>query len=131
MIKKHTISIKNAWHGLKWALSTQPNYRVHLFLSVLAIVGGMYFNISQGEFLTIFVLITLGFSIETINTAIEETTDAIDTKTRPDIGHAKDVAAGAMLVFAIGALIISGIIFLPHIFQLFSLKFLISNFKLL
>ena len=121
MIRKHTISIKNAWNGLKWSFSTQPNYRVHLFLSLLAIVGGIYFNISQGEFLTIFVLITLGFSIETVNTAIEETTDAIDTKIRPDIGLAKDVAAGAMLVFAIGALIISGIIFLPRIFQ-------ISNF---
>ena len=119
MIRKHTISIKNAWNGLKWSFSTQPNYRVHLFLSLLAIVGGIYFNISQGEFLTIFVLITLGFSIETVNTAIEETTDAIDTKIRPDIGLAKDVAAGAMLVFAIGALIISGIIFLPRIFQIF------------
>ncbi|MEK7078535.1 MAG: diacylglycerol kinase family protein [Patescibacteria group bacterium] len=123
MIKKHTISIKNAWHGLKWALSTQPNYRVHLFLSVLAIVGGMYFNISQGEFLTIFVLITLGFSIETINTAIEETTDAIDTKTRPDIGHAKDVAAGAMLVFAIGAFLTACFIFIPRIFQISNFKF--------
>lgn len=122
MIKKHTISIKNAWHGLKWALSTQPNYRVHLFLSLFAIIGGIYFHISQGEFLTIFVLITLGFSIETINTAIEETTDAIDTKVRPDIGLAKDVAAGAMLIFAIGAFIISGMIFLPRVF-------LISNFK--
>src|SRR3990167_4893889 len=112
MIKRHTISIKNAWCGLRLALSTQPNYRVHLFLSLLAIVGGIYLNISRGEFLTILVLITLGFSIETINTAIEETTDAIDTKIRPDIGLTKDVSAGAMLVFAIGALIISSIIFL-------------------
>ncbi|MBI4974158.1 diacylglycerol kinase family protein [Candidatus Roizmanbacteria bacterium] len=118
MIKKHTISIKNAWHGLRWALSTQPNYRIHLFLSLAAIVGGIYFKINQSEFLTIFVLITLGLSIETVNTAIEETTDAIDTKIRPDIGLAKDVAAGAMLVFAIGALFISGIIFLPRIFQI-------------
>lgn len=118
MIKKHTISIKNAWHGLKWALSTQPNYRVHLLLSLLAISGGIYFNISQGEFLIIFVLITLGFTIETINTAIEEATDAIDTKIRPDIGLAKDVAAGAMLVFAIGAFLIACLIFIPRIFQI-------------
>lgn len=118
MIKKHTISIKNAWHGLRWALSTQPNYRVHVLLSFLAIIGGMFFHISQGEFLTVFVLITLGFSIETINTAIEETTDAIDTKVRPDIGLAKDVAAGAMLVFAIGAFLIACFIFIPRIFQI-------------
>lgn len=123
MIKKHTISIKNAWNGLKWALSTQPNYRIHALLSILAIGGGVFFQISQIEFLTIFILITLGFSIETINTAIEETTDAIDTKIRNDIKIAKDVAAGAMLIFAIGAFIISGIIFLPHIFQISNFKF--------
>ncbi len=122
MIKKHTISIKNAWHGLKWALSTQPNYRVHLFLSVLAVAWGNMVSISRAEFLIIFVLITLGFSIETINTAIEQATDAIDIKIRPDIGLAKDVAAGAMLVFAIGAFIIACIIFLPHI-NWYSFKF--------
>jgi diacylglycerol kinase len=123
MIRKHTISIRNAWNGLKWALATQPNYRIHLLLSLLVVGGGTLFSISQGEFLTIFVLITLGFSIETINTAIEEATDAIDTKMRPDIGLAKDVAAGAMLVFALGAFIISCFIFLPRIFQISDFKF--------
>lgn len=117
MIRKHTISLKNAWNGLKWALSTQPNYRIHAFLSILAIGGGVFFHISQAEFLTVLILITLGFSIETINTAIEEATDAIDTKIRDDIKIAKDVAAGAMLIFAIGAGIIAGVIFLPYIFN--------------
>ena len=103
-------------------MSTQPNYRVHLFLSVLAVAWGNMVSISRAEFLIIFVLITLGFSIETINTAIEQATDAIDIKIRPDIGLAKDVAAGAMLVFAIGAFIIACIIFLPHI-NWYSFKF--------
>lgn len=116
MIRKHTISIKNAWHGLKWALLTQPNYRVHLLLSLLALIGGFILNITYFEFLTIGALITIGFAIETINTAIEEATDAIDTKQRSDIGLAKDVAAGAMLVFAIGAFVIASIIFVPRIF---------------
>lgn len=118
MIRKHTISIKNAWNGLKWALSSQPNYRIHLFLSLFSIAAGVWLNISYGEFLTLAVLITIGFTIETVNTAIEETTDAIDTKKRPDIGLAKDVAAGAMLAFAVGSMIIAGIIFIPKILLL-------------
>lgn len=120
MIRKHTISIKNAWNGLKWALTTQPNYRIHFVLSLLSIAGGFFFGVSSCEFLILLVLIFMGFTIETINTAIEEATDAIDTKRRPDIGLAKDVAAGAMLMFAIGSLIIAGIIFIPRILLLIS-----------
>jgi len=119
MIKRHTISFKNAFKGMIWALQTQPNYRIHFFLSILSIVGGIVLKISYYEWLITILLITIGLAIETINTAIEEATDAIDKKQREDIRIAKDVAAGAMLFFAIGAFIIASIIFLPKI----------SNFK--
>ena len=118
MIRKHTISFKHAFEGLIVAFTTQPNYRIHIFLSILSIVGGIYFGITYGEFLIIGVLITVGLVIETINTAIEETCDAIDEAIRPDIKIAKDTAAAAMLIFACGATILAGIIFVPHIIQL-------------
>ena len=57
----------------------------------------------------------MGLAIETINTAIEETTDAIDIKIREDIKIAKDVSAAAMLIYAIGATIIALMIFVPKI----------------
>ncbi|MDH7476723.1 MAG: diacylglycerol kinase family protein [Microgenomates group bacterium] len=116
MIKKHTISIKNALAGLKWAIRTQPNYRVHFSLSLLALLGSYYWHVSSGEFLLIIFLITIGLVIETVNTAIEETTDAIDKKWRDDIKIAKDVSAAAMLIFALGSVIIASLIFIPKIF---------------
>lgn len=119
MIRKHTISFKHAFDGLVGAFSTQPNYRIHLFLSVLSITGGIIFHIQYAEFLTIGVLITLGFVIETVNTAIEETCDAIDEDIRPDIKIAKDTAAAAMLIFAIGSSALAGCIFIPRIIHLF------------
>ena len=116
MIKKHTISIKNACSGLIWALKTQPNYKIHLVLSLVAIGGGFYYRISYQEFLVIILLITVGLVIETINTGIESTTDAIDTRWREDIKIAKDVSAAAMLIFALGSIVIALIIFIPKIF---------------
>jgi diacylglycerol kinase len=121
MIRKHTISFKNAYRGFTWAISTQPNYKIHFFLSALSLIGGWFLKISYFEFLIILVLIFVGLTIETINTALEETNDAIDQEIREDIGLAKDVAAGAMLIFAIGAFIIACIIFVPKI--LFIVKF--------
>lgn len=120
MLRKHTISFQHAFEGLITALATQPNYRIHLFLSLLSVGGGIYFRISYFEFLILGSLITVGLVIETVNTAIEETCDAIDQSIRPDIKIAKDTAAAAMLIFAIGAATIAGCIFMPHIISLFS-----------
>jgi len=118
MFKKHTISFKNACNGLVWSLNTQPNYRIHLFLSLLSLGLGFWLKISYVEFLIIVFLITVGLVIETINTAIEATTDAIDIKIREDIKIAKDVSAAAMLIYAIGATIIALMIFVPKIIKL-------------
>jgi diacylglycerol kinase len=119
MIKKHTISLRNAFHGLFWVLKTQPNYQIHFTLSLVAIVGAVLFRITYAEFLIILILIIAGLTVESINSGIEATTDAIDKKWRQDIGLAKDISAAAMLIIAIGSLVISGIIFIPRIISLF------------
>jgi len=119
MIKRHTISFKNAFAGLSWAVKTQPNFKIHFTLSLLSIIASFLLKITNTEFLIIIFLIFVGLSIETVNTAIEQTTDAIDEKWRDDIKVAKDVAAGAMLFFAIGAFLIACFIFIPRFLLLF------------
>lgn len=118
MIKKQTVSFKNAIEGFVWAIKTEINYKIHLFLSTVAIIGGFVFKISYFEFLIILTLIVLGLTVEMINTALEETTNAIDQKQREDIRIAKDVSAAAMLTFSGGAFIIACVIFLPKIIAL-------------
>ena len=118
MFKRHTISFKNAFRGLIWALKTQPNYKIHLFLSSISIGTGFWLKISYMEFLIIVFLITVGLVIETINTSIEAASDAIDTKIREDIRITKDVSAAAMLIYAIGATIIALMIFVPKIMKI-------------
>ncbi len=115
MIKKHAVSFKNAFSGLIWVMRTQANFKIHLSLSLLAIVGGFYFQISYEEFLVVLVLICLGLVIEIVNTAIEETIDALDKSPREEIKIAKDVSAAAMLVFSITSFIIAFVIFVPKI----------------
>lgn len=115
-LHKHTISFKHAFDGIVWSLKTQPNYQIHILLSVLAVGAGFYYQISYYEFLTIIILISVGLALETVNTAIETAADAIDTNWREDLKHTKDVAAGAMLLFAIGAFIAASMIFLPKMF---------------
>jgi len=86
-------------------------------LSLISVAAGFYLKISYFEFLLIVFLITVGLVIETINTALEEATDAIDTKIREDIKITKDVSAAAMLIYAIGSALIAAMIFVPKIMK--------------
>lgn len=113
-LRKHHISFKTALAGLGWAIQTQPNFRVHLVLSALALIGGWVLGVTRLEMLTLVFTIVLGLSAEMINTAIEAMTDLITKEWRAEAKIAKDVSAGMMLVTAFGALIVAAVIFLPY-----------------
>lgn len=119
MIRKQSLSFRHALEGLKWVLKTQPNFRIHIFLSALSLLGGWYFEISYVEFLIILTLIFIGLVIEAINTGIEETIDALNKDWSHEVKIAKDVSAASMLIFALGSTIIAVVIFVPRILALF------------
>lgn len=118
-LRKHTISFKNAFAGLWWAARTQPNFRVHLTLSALAILLGTILGITQVEWAIIIFTIVLGLTAELINTAIESMTDLITKEWREEAKIAKDVSAGMMFTVAIGAIFVALVIFWPYITALF------------
>jgi undecaprenol kinase len=50
-----------------------------------------------------------------VNTAIEKSVDLVTSEYHPLAKMAKDIAAGAVLLFSCIAALIGGIIFLPYI----------------
>ena len=114
-IRRHTISFRHAIDGIVWVFRTQPNYQVHVVISSIVVAFGLLYQIQMFEWLIILVLITMGLTIETINSTFEQTLDAVSMEKREDIRVAKDAAAGAMLIFAVGAAIIGMLIFLPKV----------------
>lgn len=115
ILRAHHISFKNAFAGLKWAITTQPNFRIHITLALAAIALGVYFGISNIEMTIIIFTIVLGLSGEMINTAIESVTDLVTTEWRKEAKIAKDVSAGMMLLVAVGAVIVAISIFGPYL----------------
>lgn len=115
MLRRHTISFYHAFSGLFYALSTQPNFIIHLTLSLSTILAGYHFQISSFEWLILTITIFFGLIVELINTAIESAVDLITDQYHLNAKIAKDVAAAAMLVYAFGAVIIASIIFIPKL----------------
>ncbi len=115
ILHRHHISFKNAFSGLFWAVTTQPNFRVHIFLSLLALYLCWFLGVSALEWTIIVFTIVLGLSAELINTALEAMTDLITNQWRKEAKIAKDVAAGMMLTVAFGALIVAAFILGPKL----------------
>lgn len=118
ILRTHHISFKNAFAGIFWATQTQPNFRVHVVLSVVAIAAALYLGITHVELAIIVVVIVLGLTAEMINTSIEAMTDLITKEWRAEAKIAKDVSAGMMLTVAIGAVAVAVVIYVPYIRRL-------------
>ena len=108
-------SFSYALQGLAHLVRTQPNARVHLLAAVLVCIAGAYFGLGRAEWLWIAAAITLVWSAEAFNTALEQLADALHPKQHPAIGRAKDLAAAAVLIAAMGAAVIGMLVFVPHL----------------
>jgi len=111
-------SFAYALQGLAQLLRTQPNARVHLVATLLVCGAGVYFGLSRAEWLWITVAITLVWISEAFNTALEQLADVLHPEQHPGIGRAKDMAAAAVLIAAVGAAVIGMLVFVPHLARL-------------
>ncbi len=115
ILRRHHISFKNALNGIIWAFTTQPNFRVHMILTILALIFGFWLKVSYVEMTILTLTIVFGLGCEMINTSIEAMTDLITTEYKLQAKIAKDVSAGMMLLVSIGTIIVACLIFIPRI----------------
>ena len=93
--------------------------KIHVFMMVLVILFGILLHISLKEWIICIILFGLVIGAELFNTAIEAVVDMISSEKSPQAKLAKDVSAGAVLVFAVASAIVGLIIFVPKIIALF------------
>lgn len=113
---KLTFSFKYASEGIITTIKEERNMFIHFLIAIIVVITGIYVRLSLNEWLICLLLFALVFSLELINTAIENTVDLVTTKKNKKAKLAKDAAAGAVLIAAIFASIIGIIIFLPKFF---------------
>jgi len=115
MLQKKLRSMGYALKGLKTALRQEHNFQFELVLAVAAVVLGLYFQLSDLEWL--FVIGAIGFVLcaELFNTALEELCDMLRQTHDPHVEKIKDLSAAAVLVSALTALIIGCVIFAPYV----------------
>lgn len=103
-----------ARNGIIFLVKSERNFRVHLAVLILVIALGWYFSITRNEWLVITLTASVVLALEGVNTSIERLSDLYSTDQNEQIRVIKDVAAGAVLIAAIGAVIVGILVFVPY-----------------
>jgi len=119
MLRKRIASFGYAFKGLATLIVSQPNARIHLLATLLVLSAGSYFDLQRWEWVSIVLAVALVLAAEAVNTALEFLTDLVSPDYHRLAGKAKDVAAAAVLLAAIGAACVGILIFLPYVVALF------------
>ncbi|MEL6925421.1 MAG: diacylglycerol kinase family protein [Bacteroidota bacterium] len=119
MWKQRLNSFKYAFKGIGDLFRSTPNARIHAFVAIVVIIAGFIFDISRMEWVALSITMAMVLSAEAFNTAIEYLTDLVSPDYHQLAGKTKDAAAGAVLLTAIGAVIVGLLIFLPKLLALF------------
>ena len=113
-------SFSYAAEGIRYAFTNDQNMRIHVVVAILVIIASLIFKVTSGEMGILAVVIILVITTEMINTSIEKMTDLITKEYRTEAKIAKDVAAGMVLIAALGAVIVGIFIFTPYVMKALS-----------
>jgi diacylglycerol kinase (ATP) len=108
-------SFRHAFAGLADMLRTQHNAWLHAAATLAVCAAGLALRVAARDWRWLIAAIALVWIAEAINTAFEHLCDVVAPGFQPSVKHAKDVAAGAVLLAAIAAALIGALVFWPYV----------------
>jgi diacylglycerol kinase (ATP) len=94
---------------------SQQNAWIHAGATLIVVLAGLGFDLSIAEWCWVVLAITLVWAAEALNTALEFLTDLASPEFHPLAAKAKDIAAGGVLLSAMGSVVIGILIFGPYL----------------
>lgn len=119
-MQKVAKSFLYAFQGILTAVRAERNMKIHVCMTVIVLLVGLWLRLSAVEWLFILLAICGVIALELINTAIERVVDLVTGEYHPLAKQAKDTAAGAVLVYAFLSVVIGLIIFVPKLLKMVS-----------
>lgn len=108
-------SLRNAASGVVYALASERNMKIHLVATLLVIAAGLFFGLNRVEWSVIILTVSAVWATELLNSSLEDLVDLISPQYDVRAGRVKNLSAGAVLVTALGAVLIGIMIFGPRV----------------
>lgn len=113
-LNRFLLGFVHAGRGLAMA-TRERNFRFHLVATLAVVALAVGLEVTALEWTLLLLSIFWVLAMEAMNTALEALADRVSRDHDPLIGRAKDLAAGAVLLSALGAALVGLIIFLPKL----------------
>ncbi|HZC99360.1 MAG TPA: diacylglycerol kinase family protein [Actinomycetes bacterium] len=110
-------SFRHAFRGLGLVLARERNARIHLVAAVAALVAAVWLGLARAEIALVIVTSTLVLAAEVVNTVVERVLDLLHPDQSERVRAVKDMSAAAVLVTALSALAVAGLLFLPRLVE--------------
>jgi diacylglycerol kinase (ATP) len=117
----------DAINGILQATRTQRHLKFHLLAAFSVLLFSFALGVDKYEFAVIALITLVVIVAEMFNSALEAAVDLAAPEFRELAGTAKDIAAGAVLISAIGALVIGYLILGPHIAGIWQGRYHVPN----
>jgi diacylglycerol kinase len=117
-VRDERSSFGYAFQGIAYSWRTQRHLRVHASIAAVCIGLGLLLGLRPTEWAALVAMIALVTALEMLNTVVEVIVDMVSPDYHPSAKVAKDVAAGTVLVAALGAVLVGIFIFLPRLLAL-------------
>lgn len=105
-------ALRYAWCGVVSTFKREPNFRIELAVACGALLAAFILALEPVEWAVILLLILIVLSLELANSALESVCDLASKEVHPLAKQAKDAMAGAVLIAAVGAVIIGLIVYI-------------------
>lgn len=106
-------SFQYAFAGWFYVLRTQPNTWIHAGVTAVVVLLGLWLRLPRRDWAILILTFMAVWMAELMNTAVEAVVDMVSPQYHPLARVAKDVAAAAVLVGALGAVLVGLLILGP------------------
>lgn len=110
-------SIGHAAEGIGLMIKSQQNACLHLIATFVVLIAGIILNLELIKWCFLILAIMSVWVAEALNTAFELLCDVTSPEFHPIVKMSKDVAAGAVLISALGSVLIGLLIFGPYLLE--------------
>lgn len=107
-------SFSYAIAGIAFMFRTQHNAWLHAAATLGVVALALHFDVSGADWRWLIAAMAMVWVAETINTALEYVCDVVSPTFHQAVKHAKDIAAGGVLIAAAGAGVIGVLTLWPY-----------------
>ncbi len=130
-MRKFFNGFKYAANGIYLAIMQERNLRFHICAAIYVYAFSFFYSFTKMQYALITVIVCGVIALEIVNSAIERLCDNPPPEKHDIAGVVKDMAAGAVLIFSIGAAVCGALLFWNTVIFINIFMFFANNLLIL